>query len=37
VGVKKPFKIGLYNDCQKVLLLLTSKAMQSENIPFKAP
>jgi len=37
VGVKKPFKIGTFNDCKKVLILLTSKAMQSENIPFKAP
>jgi len=37
VGVKKLFKIALFNDCQKVLILLISRAMQSENIPFKAP
>jgi hypothetical protein len=37
VGVKKTFKIGLFSDSLKVLILLTNKAMQSENIPFKAP
>jgi len=37
VGVKKPFKIVLFSDCPEVLILLTSRAMQSENIPFKAP
>jgi hypothetical protein len=37
VGVKNPFKIGLFKDYQKVLILLTGRAMQSENMPFKAP
>jgi len=37
VGGQKPFKLGLLDDFQKVLILLTSRAMQSENIPFKAP
>ena len=36
-GGPKPFKIALFSDCLKVLILLTSRAMQSENIPFKAP
>ena len=37
VGFKKPFKIALFSDCLKVLILLTSRAMQYENILFKRP
>ena len=37
VGVKKPIKIALFSYCLKLLILLTSRAMQSENIPFKPP
>ena len=36
MGIKKPFEIGLFNNSQKVLILLTRGAMQSDNIPFKA-
>ena len=36
-GDKKPFKIQLFKHYLKVLILLKNRAMQSENIPFKAP